>query len=455
MNENGTFDDGTTDRYVAAYQYDGLGRRIAKMTPNLSTSSHWDRTDYYYNESWQVLEERRQVFENLGTDGTSGGARGTVAANAYAQYIWDLRYIDAPVLRWRDSDWETDENHTLDETMYYCNDANMNVTALIDGTSGSPTEGQVVERYLYDAYGSVTFCDSAWTPTQVFGYFDHPVSMYDNEILYCGYRFDPETGLYLARRRYYQPTIGRWTTRDPIGYADRMNLYECVASDPPRYVDPLGLDKVDFEKELRALVKHKDLEGMKIKGDTEKTCDAENKGTKAEAVITYRRKIGESPDIYSSDGALSITSKLTTYRQCRVELAFLCGCSKNSPAWTKYGRQPQDIKSVLLRQRIDVSTDTTYSVGDDAMDRIQLMQDRALNADKLVAILVTVVNPGAGGMEAIGAGLTQLEDIPENLQSWATQKEGGGIIDNSKYKYYITADKPDDPAMARKECIGD
>jgi len=44
-------------------------------------------TDYFYNTSWQVLEER--------LDGSAAAA---------VQYVWDLRYIDAPVLRDRDSD---------------------------------------------------------------------------------------------------------------------------------------------------------------------------------------------------------------------------------------------------------------------------------------------------------------------------------------------------------------
>lgn len=64
-----------------------------------------------------------------------------------AQYVWDLRYIDAPVLRWRDADARA--ANALEETLYYCNDANMNVTALV------ATDGDAVERYSYDPYGGV------------------------------------------------------------------------------------------------------------------------------------------------------------------------------------------------------------------------------------------------------------------------------------------------------------
>lgn len=39
--------------------------------------------------------------------------------HAMVQWLWDIRYIDAPVLRWRDTGGDPD----LDETIYYCNDA--------------------------------------------------------------------------------------------------------------------------------------------------------------------------------------------------------------------------------------------------------------------------------------------------------------------------------------------
>ncbi|MCX5653108.1 MAG: hypothetical protein NTY65_00435 [Planctomycetota bacterium] len=38
----------------------------------------------------------------------------------------------------------------------------------------------------------------------------------------------------------YHPTMGRWVQRDPIGYADGMNLQEYVGGRPVRAVDPTG-----------------------------------------------------------------------------------------------------------------------------------------------------------------------------------------------------------------------
>jgi len=65
----------------------------------------------------------------------------------------------------------------------------------------------------------------------------------DNQVLFAGYRHDPETGLYHVRHRYHHLSLGRWITRDPISYVDGMNMYEYVENNPMLYVDHLGLWK--------------------------------------------------------------------------------------------------------------------------------------------------------------------------------------------------------------------
>ena len=53
--------------------------------------------------------------------------------------------------------------------------------------------------------------------------------------------WEPETGLYYYRARHYDPTIGRFLQPDPIGYADGLNMYQYVGSNPVIFVDPTGL----------------------------------------------------------------------------------------------------------------------------------------------------------------------------------------------------------------------
>lgn len=57
-----------------------------------------------------------------------------------------------------------------------------------------------------------------------------------------GYVSDHElTGLDMLGQRYYVPGIGRFLTRDPIGYEGGINLYAYTENNPISGVDPLGM----------------------------------------------------------------------------------------------------------------------------------------------------------------------------------------------------------------------
>jgi len=90
-----------------------------------------DRTDYFYNNAWQVVEERKN-----GSDDPS------------IQYVWDPRYIDAPVCRDEDKNSDGDctdaatgiqGSNSGDEHLYYCQDGNYNTTSLVDSYDGAAT----------------------------------------------------------------------------------------------------------------------------------------------------------------------------------------------------------------------------------------------------------------------------------------------------------------------------
>lgn len=68
------------------------------------------------------------------------------------------------------------------------------------------------------------------------------VSDIANVYLYTGRERDPETGLQLNRNRFYASHLGRWLTRDPLGYEAGMNLYGYLSGRPTRTTDPLGLE---------------------------------------------------------------------------------------------------------------------------------------------------------------------------------------------------------------------
>jgi RHS repeat-associated protein len=109
------------------------------------------------------------------------------------------------------------------DARYYHQDGLGSVVATTD-VSGNLTAAQ-----LYDAWGK-----------------PHPTATQGNIAQY-GYtgREPDETGMMYYRARYYDPTIGRFTQRDPLGMPDGVNRYAYVAGDPLNNVDPEGLIKAD------------------------------------------------------------------------------------------------------------------------------------------------------------------------------------------------------------------
>ena len=92
--------------------------------------------------------------------------------------------------------------------------------------------GNIVWSAQYNVFGRATIT----TPTATL----------DKPTINSGLRFpgqieDAETGLYYNWHRYYDPELGRYVTRDPIGLAGGVNLYTYVRNNPLRYTDRLGL----------------------------------------------------------------------------------------------------------------------------------------------------------------------------------------------------------------------
>ncbi len=56
-----------------------------------------------------------------------------------------------------------------------------------------------------------------------------------------GQYFDEETGLHYNRFRYYSTELGRYLTRDPLGFLAELNFYRFAKNNPINSADPLGL----------------------------------------------------------------------------------------------------------------------------------------------------------------------------------------------------------------------
>ena len=138
------------------------------------------------------------------------------------QYVWSPRYIDAPIcgmrIRMPTACATTTENTTSD-------DANFNVTTLVD------TAGDAVERYVYSPYGVLTVYDATWANIR-------SDSSYAVEYTYTGRRLDLETGLYYYRHRMYHSQLGRFVSRDPVGYSDPRENCSYVRGRPKTNCEP-------------------------------------------------------------------------------------------------------------------------------------------------------------------------------------------------------------------------
>ncbi|OGQ06140.1 MAG: hypothetical protein A3F82_04675 [Deltaproteobacteria bacterium RIFCSPLOWO2_12_FULL_44_12] len=203
--------DKATNREVAAYGYDALGRRIFKTVDG-------QMTRYIFEGIHIIAEVAPDDF--IAKEFIYGSTSLTTSGNS----------IDDPIAFFSNLELRT---QNLERLYYYHTDALGSVVALTDA------DGAIAESYKYGAYGEVEIQDASGALLED--------SAAGNPFLYTGQMYDAETGFYYYKARYYHPTLGRFLQRDPLGYVDGYNLYSYVNNNPLNWVDPMGFGK---EKEF-------------------------------------------------------------------------------------------------------------------------------------------------------------------------------------------------------------
>jgi RHS repeat-associated protein len=122
----------------------------------------------------------------------------------------------------------------LASSHFACFDGNGNVTALVDSATGN-----VAATYEYDPFGNLI------------ARIENPASSIQNPFLFSTKYFDAETGLLYYGYRYYQPSTGRWLSRDPIGERGGKHLYSGMRNNPVNRVDLLGNLSAETEQTAR------------------------------------------------------------------------------------------------------------------------------------------------------------------------------------------------------------
>lgn len=171
----------TLNGVTTEFGYDAFGRRVRKTTPS--------GTLRYLHDGDNLLAE---------VDG---------AGNPVREYTF-YPAVDRPLAVRQGG-----------RTYYYLTELPGHVAALVDAN------GQAVNRYGYTPWGETTATENG--PK--------------NPLRYAAREYDSETGLYYNRARYYDPSLGRFISEDPIGLAGGINVYAYVGNDPVNATDPSGL----------------------------------------------------------------------------------------------------------------------------------------------------------------------------------------------------------------------
>jgi RHS repeat-associated protein len=123
------------------------------------------------------------------------------------------------------------------------------------------SNGNVVENINYDSFGNGSSSLTRYGCT--------------------GREFDTETGLYYYRNRWYDPSVGRFISEDPIGLSGGINLYAYVENDPHSFTDPSGLTPIPVEWQVRA-------SEFQHQGQSKPSPDCECSGSPVEVIIWDR-----------------------------------------------------------------------------------------------------------------------------------------------------------------------
>ncbi|WP_161788602.1 RHS repeat-associated core domain-containing protein [Burkholderia paludis] len=226
-------------RSESRYFYDALGRRIAKEVNGERTVFGWDGDTLAYESGEQgsahYLYEAGSFVPLAQYVGAAVGGVETPSRGDVDRYAPE----DDPLQRLPE---RVGDAHAF---YYHCDQI---------GTPQLLTDddGEVVWEASYQAWGEAR--EVIARASKAAGIVPR------NPLRFQGQQVDEETGLHYNRYRYYDPGSGRFVSKDPIGLAGGINVYQYVPA-PTGWIDPVGLARIPASVKQKVAQENKDFFG--------------------------------------------------------------------------------------------------------------------------------------------------------------------------------------------------
>ena len=306
--------DVISEDIIASFTYDAYNRRVSKRV--YTRGGNYEQT-YLYYENIPIAIFRNGILEQLAIPGAN-----RFGSIAQAIAIETTSAIYAPIY---DIQW--------------------NLSKLID------IKTREIYNFDIDPFGKNLHKQLPITPW-----------------LFATKEYDFETGLVYFGHRYYDPSIQRWLSKDPL-YQDMNNLYTYCFNNPLRYMDPDGrftiaipLIDLTFSILGRAIVKGLLLGGVAWAGakGVKKTDEYfKEKEKKKQAEIDQKHSGEQFQD--SSNKTSTFTDKKQTSGNMNEQVKK--GQAPKSVARVDKGRIPHEKDHINFKDKNALNHDGTWKHG--------------------------------------------------------------------------------------------